>query len=97
MLVEAQDEEDTAERPDVRLRVDAVVVVQVEHLWRSVARRRLLGDLVLDQTALVDRPRVVGLVDRGRGAAKVAQLDLVVGRDQVVLELEIAVDDGRIL
>ena len=85
MLVEAENEQHTAQRPDVCLSVDAVVVVEIEHLWRPVARRRLLGDLVLDEAPLVHRPRVVRLVDSGGGAAKVAQFDLIVARDQVVL------------
>ena len=87
MLVEAEHKQDTAERPHVHLCVDAIVAVQVEHLGRAIHRRRVLGHLVLDETPLVGRPRVVRREHLGRRAAEVAQLNLVVLRYEEVLEL----------
>lgn len=87
MSIETEQVEHAPERPDVDARVYALIAVQVEHLGRPIHGRGLFGDLVLDQIALVRRPRVVRLEDVRGGAAEVAQLDLVVRRHQEVLQL----------
>lgn len=97
MSIEAEQVEHTAESPDVTARVDSLIAVEVEHLGRSIHGRGLLGDLVLDETALVGRPRVVGRKHLGGGAPEVAQFYLERRRDEEILELEIAVNDGRLL
>ena len=55
MLVEAKGKQNAAKRPDVDLCVDAIVEVpQVKRLGGAIhRRRRVLGQLVLDETILV--------------------------------------------
>ena len=79
------------------LGINGVVVIQIEHFGRSIHGRRLLGNLLLYQVALVDGPTVIWPVDFSGCAAEVAQLDLVASGDKEVLEFEVPVDYVRIL
>ena len=93
MLLEAQQEEDAAERPHVDQLANLLVAVQVGHLGRAVCQRRVLCDalLLLDQllaAALDGQPL-------RRRTAKVAQHELLALRREHVLELQVAVSDWR--
>ena len=85
MLIVAEHIKHTPESPHVDMGVNFVIIVQIEHFGRSVHGRGLFSELFFEQITLVDRPRVVRMIDSGGSAAKIAQLYLVVARYEEVL------------
>mmetsp|Transcript_119179 Transcript_119179/g.379911 ORF Transcript_119179/g.379911 Transcript_119179/m.379911 type:complete len:279 (+) Transcript_119179:1129-1965(+) len=94
--VEHQGENNATQHPDVYLFSYSELLVEVDHLWWPVHHRGVAVDRLLEVADLlpIHRAHVAFLV---APRAEVAQLELSVGTQQHVLNLQVSMSNRRVL